>query len=198
MSMKPYLRAAPQDLQLRGPIAQAVRLTLDSPAIDLLTDFHLSPIITVPESLQIDRAIEFMAMAGVRFCFVVDVSGRLLGCITSYDIQGEKPLRFCQAAADQGANVTRADVRVSDIMERVGSWQILDFDDVTHANVRDVIGVFNLSGRRHLVVVENLSSGNCVRGVFSATRFEAVIGHPLEIYRVPDTFVAIEQALADH
>ena len=83
-------------------------------------------------------------------------------------------------------------------MEPVGTWQVIDFDDVVHARIGDVIGTFNSSGRRHLVVVERFPSGACVRGVFSATRFEAVIGHPLEIYTVPDTFVAIEQALVRH
>jgi CBS domain-containing protein len=131
----------------------------------------------------------------VRFCFVVDAAGRVRGNVTSYDIQGEKPLRYCQASLGQGASLSRADVRIRDIMETLDAWQIVTFEEAQRATVANVIETFKASGRRHLVVVEEASSGPIVRGLFSVTRFEADTGLQVDVYSVPRTFAEIEQAL---
>lgn len=193
MTVTLQLHAVPEGLRLKAPVPLRPRATLTAPAIDLMTDFRRSPIVTVPDALQIDRALEVMVLAGVRFCFVVDAAGRTLGNITSYDIQGEKPFRYCQAAL--GQSLARSDVRVRDIMEPLDAWQIVQFEDAQRATVATVIETFKASGRRHLVVVEGLSTAPTVRGLFSATRFEAETGMPVDVYSVPKTFAEIEQAL---
>jgi CBS domain containing-hemolysin-like protein len=190
MSIKLHLHAVPDALQLRSPMALARPATLASPAIDLLTDFRQSPIVTVPDSLPIDRALEVMIMAGVRFCFAVTPNHRMVGNITSYDIQGERPLGL-----SHGSKLARTDIHVRDIMEPLESWQVIDFDEVKSATVGDVIEAFKQSGRRHLVVVERLAGTASVRGLLSASRVEAAIDRTLEIYNVPDTFAEIERAL---
>ncbi len=193
MTITLQLHAAPEGLRLKAPVPLLPRKTLAAPAIDLMTDFWRSPIVTVPDSLQIDRALEIMVLASVRFCFVVDAAGRAVGNITSYDIQGEKPIRFCQAAL--GQSLSRADVRIGDIMEPLDTWQIVTFEDAKRASIETVMRTFKACGRRHLVVVEGLSNAPIVRGLFSATRFEAETGLQIDVYSVPKTFAEIEQAL---
>ena len=188
-----HLHAVPAGLRLKAPVSLLPRTKLTAPAIDLMTDFRRSPIVTVPDALQIDRALEIMVLAGVRFCFVVDAAGRAVGNVTSYDIQGEKPTRYCQAAL--GQSLARGDVRIRDIMEPVDTWQIVSFEEAQRATVATVIQTFKESGRRHLVVVEGLSNAPTVRGLFSATRFEAETGLQVDVYSVPKTFAEIEQAL---
>ncbi len=195
MSVRLHLHAVPEGLRLKAPASPVPRTTLGAPAIDLMTDFRRSPIVSVPDALQIDRALEIMVLAGVRFCFVVDAAGRVRGNVTSYDIQGEKPLRYCQAPLGQGASLSRGDVRIRDIMEPLDTWQIVTFEQAQRATVANVIETFKTSGRRHLVVVEEASSGPIVRGLFSATRFEADTGLQVDVYSVPRTFAEIEQAL---
>jgi CBS domain-containing protein len=187
------LHVVPRDLRLKPTATPLPRITLGAPAIDLMTDFRRSPIVNVPDSLQIDRALEIMVLAGVRFCFVVDPAGRVVGNVTSYDIQGEKPLRYCQVAL--GQSLSRGDVRVRDIIEPLDTWQIISFEDARRATVATVVDTFKASGRRHLVVVEGIEDVPTVRGLFSATRFEAETGLRIDVFSVPKTFAEIEQAL---
>src|SRR5438552_5494808 len=66
------------------------------PAIHAVTDFTREHPATIDEERQIDDALEDMIRIGVRALLVVREQ-RVVGLITSYDIQGEKPLQFLQS-----------------------------------------------------------------------------------------------------
>lgn len=70
------------------------RLHPDAPALGAMTDLHSGRPVTVPESERLEAALQHMIHAGVRLLFSTTPDGALVGVVTSYDIQGEKPVRF--------------------------------------------------------------------------------------------------------
>lgn len=186
-----------KSLQLpRPPQAGMPSLAPDAPAIAAMTDFLRTPAISVPATTQIDIALERMIFSGVRLLFVVDADFSLLGSISSYDIQGEKPMLYLQSIDCRIAHCSRADVTVRDIMEPVARWKALGYETLSGASVQDVAQTFGNQSRRHLVVLEAAPGGaRIVRGMFSATFLERALGMRVEIQQVADTFAEIERAL---
>src|SRR5260370_26662020 len=68
-------------------------LSLDDPAITAMTDFTQECPVTVSPERHIDDALKDMIRAGVRSLLVLE-EGRVLGLITSFDIQRERPMLF--------------------------------------------------------------------------------------------------------
>jgi hypothetical protein len=166
-------------------------------ALWVMTDLAGTIPITVGVETQIDRALEHMMHAGVRLLFVVDGEFRLLGLINSYDIQGEKPVRFLLSLDCNHRTCSRSDILVKHIMEPVTEWEALAYEDVRHATVADVVAAFKTTGRRHLVVVEhNPETGQrFVRGLFSLTRLERQLRSRIEVVPRAQAFSDIEKVV---
>ena len=82
--------AHPPANRVRVPALDGRRIALTDPAVRVVTDFMLEQPLTVAEDRLIDEALREMIVAGVR---ALVVHGDLVtGLITSYDIQGERPL----------------------------------------------------------------------------------------------------------
>jgi CBS-domain-containing membrane protein len=162
-----------------------------------MTDFRQVVALTVAGDTPIDEALQYMVHASVRLLFALDRDSRLIGLITSTDIQGEKPIQRMAVEHAHGAG-SRRDILVRDIMTPVESWDALDYETVRRATVAEFIPTFKAVGRRHLLVVERSAQpGRCiVRGLISATRLERELGLTLDVPRVARSFTDIEQALA--
>jgi CBS domain-containing protein len=175
---------------------EELRLTREASALGLFTDLRQTPPITVAPTTQIDRALNRMIDTGVRFLFVTDTDGRLVGSISSYDIAGEKPIRFLQARGGHFGSNARAEVLVRDIMHPVESWHVLDMSLARRATVGEIVDTFERTGQTHLVVVEMGHGEEPARlqGLFSATRIERALGAALDLSNTLHTFADIERA----
>lgn len=168
------------------------------PARTVMTDLRLGPVSTTTRATTIDAALVTMKEAGVRFLFVFDELQRLVGSVTSWDIQGEKPMQTLIG----GHARRRADVTVGDVMEPVADWRVLDISLVDHLTVAEVAELMVIAGRRHLVVAERMPDRafepgqTLVRGLFSASRLQALLGSALPIERRPSSFAEYEQLIA--
>jgi CBS domain containing-hemolysin-like protein len=92
----------------------------------------------------------------------------LAGLITSYDIQGEKPIQFLQSS-----NYTRhQDIRVGDIMTPWDQLLAVDWETIESARAGDLLRAFEQSGLTHLLVIEvdKKNSTSTVRALASRTR----------------------------
>jgi CBS domain-containing protein len=145
---------------------RTVRLT--DAAVEVMTDFAHEHPVTVTEGRSIEDALEDMICFGVRALLVVR-GDEVTGLITSYDIQGERPLKFLQSST-----YSRHDeIQVGHIMTHWEQVPFLDWEDVRNARVRDVIEVFHASEATHLVVLKADVDGSLlVRGLISRTRLE--------------------------
>jgi CBS domain-containing protein len=158
------------------PAAEARRVALADPAARVVTDFTREPPMTVTEDRLIDDALRDMITAGIRALLVV--RGDLVsGLITSYDIQGERPLQFLRTSS-----YTRHDeIEVGHIMTRWDRVPRLDWRSVRAARVYDVAKAFEITCATHLVLVEHLEHDEAfVRGLLSRTRLERQLGCSIE------------------
>jgi CBS domain-containing protein len=138
------------------------------PAILAITDFTRETPITVDEDRPIDAALEDMIRFGVRALLVLR-DRRIVGLITSYDIQGERPLQFLQNSTYEH----HRDVRVGHIMTPWSELLALDWDAVRHARAGDLLEALRRVGRTHLLLVERgADRRSVVRGLASRARFE--------------------------
>jgi CBS domain-containing protein len=176
---------------------QNISLNLESSALNLLTDFHLTPAISVLASTQIDNALTQMIGSGVRLLFVVDAGFKILGNITSYDIQGEKPLRYLQSRDCRIGICSREDILVQDIMTPASKWKVINYEQLIHATVANVALTFKELGQKHLIVVDALKgrNGQVVRGLISMATLERALGTNIESTIIANSFAEIKHEL---
>lgn len=162
-----HLKTLGKDFGVTGPKNESWQVKLTEPASLVMTDFRERAFFKVDAEEKIDEALRKMKHAGLRAAFVLDKnSDKLLGLITSYDIMGEKPLRYMQHAG-----FTHQEIQVSDIMEDIGGMVVVDFHELEKATVQSVLDALQKCGRTHLPVVES-KDGEAprLRGLFSASK----------------------------
>lgn len=164
------------------------RAYLTSPAIEVMTDFnYVQPRTTRPEA-SIDDALENMKRVGVRLLLVEDADRAIVGIVSSYDIQGEKPIKLVQES-----RISRSKIRVSDIMTPQAEIEALHMLSVRNAQVGHIVATLRALEQRHLLVVQSangngepadeealpsIGSGTqVVRGLFSSSQ----IGRQLRV-----------------
>ena len=151
------------------------RLALTDPAMHVVTDFVWEPPVTVPAELFIDDALRKMMRAGVRALLVVR-DEVVIGLITSYDIQGERPLQFL---AESGYR-RHDEIEVSHIMTPWERVRTLDWQALRRARISDLTAFFRCTAASHVVMVEHAERRrSAVRGLMSRTRLERQLGHSI-------------------
>jgi CBS domain-containing protein len=138
------------------------------PALHAMTDFTSKFAITVAADRQIDAALADMVRLSVRAMLVMRADS-VIGLITSYDIEGPRPVRF----AERSRATQREDITVGDIMTQWEDLPSLDWHTVQTARISDLLEIFAGIGVMHLLVVESDERGaDVVRGLISRSRIE--------------------------
>jgi len=140
-----------------------------------MTDFTWKTPVTVAVDRFIDDALREMFIAGVRALLVVR-GEVVVGLITSYDIQGDRPAQF-----QNGSGFTsHSNIEVGHIMTPWEAVPTLDVPWVSLATVGDVVERFQRRGDSHFLVVEYMEQGGAfVRGIFSRTEVQRQLGTTL-------------------
>lgn len=143
-------------------------LSAKDPAVHGMTDFTCKVPISVAPERPIDEALADMMRFGVRSLVVVS-GDSVVGLITSYDIEGTRPVRFSQRS-----NITRREyIRVGDIMTEWDDLPTVDWSTMQSARIADLLEIFHGVGVMHLLVVEGDNGGaTVVRGLVSRARLE--------------------------
>jgi CBS domain-containing protein len=133
----------------RRSVSDGQFLDPGDPAIHAITDFTREHPVTVDDDRQIDDALGDMIHLGVRALLVMREQ-RIVGLITSYDIQGERPLQFLQTS-----NYRRhQDIRVGHVMTPWDELLALDWDGIQSARAGDLLQMLDEAGLTHLLVIE--------------------------------------------
>jgi len=170
-----------------------VRVTLDSPAVDVMTDFAHVQAATIEPSASLAVANDYMITRGVRSLFVTSPEGRMLGLITTTDLLGERPMR-----AGHAHGVKRHELLMGDVMRPAEEIVALRFEDVRSAKVGHIVASLKHAGRHHELVAETLPGGEIrIRGMFSVSQIARQLGMQLDITELASTFAEIEQALVE-
>lgn len=137
------------------PSNEPWQVELTDPAISVMTDFRVRALFKVDPEDTIDEALQKMKIAGLRIGFVIDGKAEAIqGSITSYDIMGEKPMRYLQSVGFADRGVTHNDIKVKDIMEKPSDWVSVELKNVGTATVQSVLDAFQKTGRTHLPVLD--------------------------------------------
>lgn len=166
----------------------AARLTLDHPALDVMTDLHQVAAAGIGPDESVDEANHTMIRRGVRLLFVLDAEGVVAGVVTATDILGEKPMRFAQ---ERG--VAHAEIRVRDIMTPAERLEAIAMANLSSMRVGHVVATMKAVHRQHLLVSEE--NGRRIRGLFSASQIARRLGVEVQTTEVAQTFADIEAAL---
>ena len=172
---------------------QAAHVTLESPALHVMTDLRqVSPVIIGPRS-SAEGANEYMIFRGVRLLLVVDEKRSVVGVITATDILGERPTLV---SAERG--LRHNEITVADIMTPVSRVDVLALADIQSARVGHILETLRRVGRQHALVVEPSEDGGgtMVRGIFSLSQIARQLGISLQTSEVARTFAEIEAAIA--
>lgn len=166
-------------------------VTLESPAIDVMTDLRHMHAAVIEPHVTMDSANAYMKQRGVRSLFVLNQDRALGGIITATDILGEKPLRFIEER-----RVKHSDILVCDIMTPLDRLDAIPIEEVKHAKVGHVIASLRDSGRQHTLVTDNQLLGKVqVCGIFSISQIEKQLGALIESTSVAKSFAEIEATL---
>jgi predicted transcriptional regulator len=180
------------------------RVTLESPALEVMTDLRQVAPVTIEPDASAESANAKMIRNGVRLLFVTDAQHRILGLITATDILGEKVV---QAMLERG--VSRQEVLVHEIMTPRAGLEAINMHEVLGAKVGHVLSTLKQAGRQHAIVVEihepsfheqlimhpQVSAPQTVRGLFSTTQIARQLGLNLQSVELATTFAEVEVML---
>ncbi|WP_418317445.1 hypothetical protein [Piscinibacter sakaiensis] len=168
-------------------------LTIDSPALDVMTDLSRIRAATTSPRTGLRQAEQVMIHQGVRMLFVVTDMPSIEGLVTSNDVAGDKPMRLVHER-----NVHFDELSVADVMTPLLSLDAVDFDQLQRATIGNLIATLQKLGRNHLLVVEQKHDlvPARIRGVVSRTQIERQTGLNVPISDIAQSFSEIERALA--
>jgi hypothetical protein len=169
------------------------RVTLDSPALDVMTDLTLMRAATIHPSVLLGQAEQMMIYQGVRMLFVVTKMPSIEGLITATDLHGDRALQVVTERA-----VRYEELSVADVMTSLSTLDAVDFARVEAATVGQLVATLKQVGHNHLLVVQDATSSlpRRVRGVVSRAQIERQLGSAIDMAPIASSFSEIGRALS--
>ncbi len=165
-------------------------LTLDHPALAVMTDFRLVPAATIAPQASLSRTLDKMKTVGVRMLLVLDDDSVLQGLITANDILGERAIEYVEKH-----RVKREDVQVADIMHPVETLRALPLPDVIQSSIGDLVNSLKGLGLQHVLVTTVEFGEPKIRGIFSAAEIARQLGLELDPMAHARSFAELEKVL---
>lgn len=166
-------------------------VSLDSPALLVMTDLKRVAAAVISPQETMDRAHAFMVQRGVRMLLALDEQQNLAGIITTNDILGEKPV-----AVVEERRIRHDGILVADVMTPADRLEAFDMHTVQSARVGQVVASLQHARRHHALVVQAAADGRQeVRGIFSLSQIARQLGLPLQLPAEAKGFAEIEAAL---
>jgi CBS domain-containing protein len=169
----------------RRTVADGQSLSLNDPALLAITDFTREYPVTVAADRQIDDALGDMVSLGVR-ALLVRSDHRIVGLLTSYDIQGERPMQFLQSSNSRHHH----EIRVADIMTPWDALKAIHWGTLQAMSAGDLLHLLEEANLTHAIVVEAHRGMPCVvRALVSRNRLIRQLRNvkPAELTRLIDS-----------
>lgn len=189
----PTFRVSDGTCIVQAQVASRAPVTLDSPALAVLTDLTEVRAATASPLVTLADAERTMIQQGVRLLFVVTEMPCVDGIVTLQDMHGDKPVRVLQER-----RVRREELQVKDVMTPLSEFDSVDYKSLATATVGDVVATLLKFGHPYLVVIEasSLEAPARVRGLVSQSQVEKQLGAALPSIEVASTFAEIQRALS--
>ncbi len=167
-----------------------MEITEESSAFKVMSDLNLITPATTDENTGLKEANQQMIARGVRMLFVLDDSQQVQGIITSNDLLGEKPLKYIQHF-----RCATHDIMVKELMTPIGEIEILDYSDIEHARVGDIISTLKSSGRHHALIGDYQDDGTLtICGTFSLSHISQMMNTQTTIAHPPKPLVVAQKS----
>jgi CBS domain containing-hemolysin-like protein len=166
------------------------RANLTDAALPLMTDLSHSPCVMADHLDGVEPTLHTMVSARVHMAFVTDVQDRVIGLITTHDLQGERPLQ--RAMAD---HVHFEDLSLEQLMTPVNQWPAVSSAALAHARVGDIVATLEEQSLRYLLVVDHEGGEPVLRGLFSARQLEASLGRDIAADLHSRSFAELEATI---
>jgi CBS-domain-containing membrane protein len=145
-------------------------LSVDSPALQAMTDLRKVTALTVERTNTLAATRERMQKLGVRMLLVTGSTGAVLGVVTVTDLDSGRPEKIAAKTGEQPD-----ELYVQDIMTLRGRIEVLMLQDVNKASTGQILNSLRRAGRRHALVLDD-GTEHQVCGIFSLTRVCGQIG----------------------
>jgi len=147
-------------------------VTLDSPAIDIMTDLTKVAPLSINPNATLEEAEQRMIAGGIRLLFVINQNEHVIGIITSRDLDGDRVMRRVQETGER-----RQDLTVRESMTPQHHIEVLEMGDVATARVGDIVETMKRMGRQHALVIDRNQAGKqTIRGLISTTQIAKQLG----------------------
>ena len=166
-------------------------VTLDSPALDVMTDLTRVKAATTSPASSLRQAEQTMIYQGVRMLFVVTDMPSIVGLITATDLRGDRAMQVVQQR-----QVRYDELTVAEVMTELAALDAIEYAQLRTATVGSAVATLKRVGRNHLLVIEAANATErVVRGVISRSQIERQLGRPVEVTPIASSFSEIERAL---
>jgi CBS domain containing-hemolysin-like protein len=189
----PTFKIEPSTLIAQAEPPASAPVTLDSPALAVVTDLTQVKAATTAPGASLSQAEQTMIYQGVRMLFVVTGLPSFAGLVTTTDLHGDRAQRI---VAERG--LRHDELTVADVMTPLESLDAVEYERLAGATVGHLIATLKRFGRNHLLVVERptAQTPRRVRGVISRAQIERQLGQPIVLSEIASSFAEIERALA--
>jgi CBS domain containing-hemolysin-like protein len=137
---------------------------IDDPALDTMLDFKQSRALTISPEVPIDLALKEMELAKVHMLFVAEADCQVLGLISSMKILGRKPIQIMDERS-----LERREISTRMIMTPITEVPAVPYSSLSSAKIGHIIASLNEFSARYLLVVEEQSGQQIIRGMFAAS-----------------------------
>jgi len=170
--------------------SEPASISLDSPALSVMTDLKQRPAVTISPTQSIDSALELMNSARVRMLIVADDTGHVFGILKASEILGGTPTRIAHDDA-----IPRADIQVSRLMLPVANLHALTLDEVASARIGDVVLTLSHLGEPDILITQSSGDETQIRGILSVSEISKELGLNFDVSSRAHTFAELERAI---
>jgi signal-transduction protein with cAMP-binding, CBS, and nucleotidyltransferase domain len=155
------------------PDPEDISVNENDPATTVMTDFTKIIPVMIEANATLTTALQKMKAHAIRLLLVTDEQERVIGVLTAYDIQSEKPVQY-GSENDIAVNAIQASM----LMTPLEQTPAFDLHSVEQALVRHIIATMKELDRPHTLVIEKKDLQR-IRGVFSTSRISKLLGKPV-------------------
>lgn len=174
----------------------AKRLTTESSAIEVLTDFQSLKPQSVAADTPIDEAHLKMRYSGVRLLFVTDKQDHCIGILTSKEVIGTRRINL----AMQQRNLDRNEITVDMIMTPWNKLSAMTYEQLSALTIEDLVLIMEDVTEQHLLVTQyDAQHELTIRGLISATDIQSAVGKEVNtVVPMARSFADICQVITGH
>ena len=140
---------------------EAEGLNLQSSALNFFTDFKRVKPFVIESTLSALEVKRLMEKERVRLKFIVNEEGHFIGIITADELIDRKIVQ----KVSEGNR--REDIPLTELMKPKSTLKALDYEEVSHASIAQVIDTLKKNGAQHCLVIDHHT--HKIRGIFSAS-----------------------------